>query len=570
MSLLSAASFLLKAGNWRNLFKFVGGKALIFLGAGTLVGLIAFGIEVAFAFSLQQFLVVVGVMAESGGVPKWMQSLDLNSVLVMVFLLGAFRAFLQWCHFFLTQTIIEVFTYDQRVRLIDWAFFGSSASSGQVVTFFNEIIANCSYFLSGIQSLFIIAPTTVLLFVSLMYIAPVPTLIASLCLLLAALVMRSLNKKTVDISVSMFGAYNRGANQLMRGVKNLLLLHIYGTQKKEELEILKNLERARNEKIYSFKLAATKYAFPQVVGIAAICVITVSASKTGSLASSLLISYFYLFIRFVQTFAEATKTGSTLLFTWNQSRSLYQWWMDSAFDGLHQARERVGQEVPPTPFPHPVGWELEDVSFTYPGANVPVLRSVSMRVNPGQTVVITGPSGAGKSTLLNLLLGGIGPNAGKVRLIPATGAASEPLGSHRARLLESIGYVGPESFLVDGTVRDNVLYGIRHHAADPEIWAALEKAECRFLHEFPGKLDHKLTEQGQGLSAGQKQRLSLARALLRKPKVLILDEATANLDEDTESRLIQTLDNLKGEMTMVVVTHRRGLLKIADSELRLS
>lgn len=129
--------------------------------------------------------------------------------------------------------------------------------------------------------------------------------------------------------------------------------------------------------------------------------------------------------------------------------------------------------------------------------------------------------------------------------------------------------MGAESFIVEGTIRDNLLYGLEHSPTSQEINSAIELAECSFIHELPKKLDHPLTENGQGLSAGQKQRIALARALLRRPKALILDEATANLDSETEARLIQTLQRLKKNHTILAVTHRPALVEVADRTLEL-
>ncbi len=145
-----------------------------------------------------------------------------------------------------------------------------------------------------------------------------------------------------------------------------------------------------------------------------------------------------------------------------------------------------------------------------------------------------------------------------------------PLAEGAPRLMPLVGYVGAESFLIDGTVRENLLYGVHRTPGDAELADALRKAECGFIDDLPNRLEHRLTEQGAGLSSGQKQRLSLARAMLRRPGVLVLDEATANLDSATEEKLVDTLTELKGGMTIVAVTHRPALLRLADQVLTLT
>ncbi|MGZ3709210.1 MAG: ATP-binding cassette domain-containing protein, partial [Bdellovibrionota bacterium] len=219
------------------------------------------------------------------------------------------------------------------------------------------------------------------------------------------------------------------------------------------------------------------------------------------------------------------------------------------------------------PLGQPVGWDLRNIRFSYPEASKPIFENFNLQIRPGETLVIQGPSGGGKSTLVNLLLGNLRPQSGAIHV--RLGDSEVPIDEFRSRLLPEVGYVGPECFLIEGTIYKNITYGLQREPEPAEVEQALRLAECQFVSESPEGLNKQITEQGQGLSAGQKQRLSLARALLRRPKALFLDEATSNLDHETEKRLLATLSNLKGHATMIVVTHRPSLLQLADQELRL-
>ena len=168
---------------------------------------------------------------------------------------------------------------------------------------------------------------------------------------------------------------------------------------------------------------------------------------------------------------------------------------------------------------------------------------------------------------MNLLLGEIHADEGKVEVLLREKAFS--IEECRHEVLPRVGYVGAESFLIGGTLRENLVYGLTRVVTDDELRDAIQLAQCQFIFEQEKGLEHILNDQGGGLSAGQKQRLCLARALLRSPKVLILDEATANLDEATESALIDTLSALKGKMTMICATHRKGFLRLADRVIEL-
>jgi ATP-binding cassette subfamily B protein len=216
----------------------------------------------------------------------------------------------------------------------------------------------------------------------------------------------------------------------------------------------------------------------------------------------------------------------------------------------------------------PIGWDLKNVSFTYPESDTTVIKLLSLTVAPGSTLVILGPSGTGKSTLLSMLVGDLSPTEGTVSVM--LDGEPKSLTEAQSRLSKNIGYVGPESFIFDGTVYENLVYGLFRPVTDTEVREALEITECQFVWSLPHQLSHHLSDQGHGLSAGQKQRLSLARAFLRQPKALILDEATSNLDTETEARLIQTFLRIKGRMTVVCVTHRDSLLTIADRKIVLA
>ena len=144
------------------------------------------------------------------------------------------------------------------------------------------------------------------------------------------------------------------------------------------------------------------------------------------------------------------------------------------------------------------------------------------------------------------------------------------LSQWRETVLRHVGYVGSDFFIIQGSIRDTLSYGLMHPPSDSDCYEALEIADCSFVFTLPRGLNHELDDQGRGLSAGQLQRLSLARALLRKPKALILDEFTSCLDLQTESQVMQNLTQLKSKMTLIVATHRKEPLAFMDGILNLS
>jgi ABC-type multidrug transport system fused ATPase/permease subunit len=207
--------------------------------------------------------------------------------------------------------------------------------------------------------------------------------------------------------------------------------------------------------------------------------------------------------------------------------------------------------------------EFEDVSFSY-SEELPTLRHISLRARPGETIALVGPTGAGKSTLVNLLTRFYEYDDGEIR-IDGTPVRELP----RATLRAAVGMVTQESFLFNGTVRDNLRLG-RPDANDEQMWTALADANARgFIERLPQGLDSVVGERGVKLSVGEKQRVSIARALLKDPPILVLDEATASVDTETERLIQQALDRLMEKRTCFVIAHRLSTVRHADQILVL-
>lgn len=202
---------------------------------------------------------------------------------------------------------------------------------------------------------------------------------------------------------------------------------------------------------------------------------------------------------------------------------------------------------------------FEDVTFVYPGNSVPALNSVSLTVEAGQTVALVGPSGAGKTTLSNLVARFYDPTSGRVTL------DGRDLRDYEVESFRSLlGVVEQDVFLFDGTIRQNISYA-RRDATEAEIVAAAVAANAmEFIEKLPSGLQTVIGERGVRLSGGQRQRLAIARAVLADPKLLILDEATSNLDTDSERLIQQSLGVLMRGRTSFVIAHRLSTIAGAD------
>jgi len=206
--------------------------------------------------------------------------------------------------------------------------------------------------------------------------------------------------------------------------------------------------------------------------------------------------------------------------------------------------------------------EYDDVSFRYAGSDEQILDDVSFAAEPGSLVGVVGPTGAGKSTITKLLFRFYDPDEGTVS-IDGTDLSTVS----RRSLREHLGYVSQDPFLFYGTVRENVAYG----TDDPESVtdADVERAaKLAGAHEFVTDLedgyDTQVGQRGESLSGGQRQRVAIARALLREPEILVLDEATSHVDNETERQIQESIDALAGERTTIAIAHRLSTVRNAD------
>jgi ATP-binding cassette subfamily B protein len=231
---------------------------------------------------------------------------------------------------------------------------------------------------------------------------------------------------------------------------------------------------------------------------------------------------------------------------------------ERVFELLDAEEESEEPAVSPAPARERGEVRLEHVSFRYDD-DKPLIDDLSLVVHPGQTVAIVGPTGAGKTTLVNLVMRFYEVDSGRITLDGVDIAAMR-----RDDLRARIGMVLQDTWLFEGTIRDNIAYG-RPGATDEEILEAAKATFVdRFVHTLPDGYDTVISEDGTGVSAGERQLITIARAFLSEPALLILDEATSSVDTRTELLLQHAMASLRTDRTSFVIAHRLSTIRDAD------
>ncbi len=210
--------------------------------------------------------------------------------------------------------------------------------------------------------------------------------------------------------------------------------------------------------------------------------------------------------------------------------------------------------------------ELDNLAFSYAPDSGKVFEDVSFEIIKGRSVGIIGPSGAGKTTLVDIVMGLLFPDKGDIKV------DGKSIYNNLKSWYRHIGYVSQTLYLFDDTIRNNIAFGVKEEDIDDDrIWLVANQAQISsFIRQLPNGLDTVVGDRGVRLSGGQRQRIAIARALYNNPELLILDEATSALDNETESAVMDAIENLHGQVTMLIIAHRMSTIEKCDSVYKIT
>lgn len=236
--------------------------------------------------------------------------------------------------------------------------------------------------------------------------------------------------------------------------------------------------------------------------------------------------------------------------------------LDVVYDDLRMLeRESMAEENAPLQrFFFHASIELDDLSYRYPDASETALKGISMKIPQGSAVAFVGPSGAGKTTVVSLILGLLEPVGGAIRV------DGLDIRENLRAWQRQIGYIPQEIYLSDDTIRRNIAFGLPDsEIVDENIAAAVTSAQLQgLIDSLPNGLDTVTGERGIRLSGGQRQRIGIARALYHHPQVLVMDEATSHLDNETERYIMEAIERLRGARTLIIIAHRLSTVHQCD------
>lgn len=549
----------------------LGPRALAWLAAGALASLALSGLEVAVAVLIQHFLRALGLGVPSGSLPGG--ELGMGAVAVGLAIVAAGRSAAQLVVARSGNVAMESMTARLR-RLAVWELLLAPGqrpvAASRMSALVGETFVKSSYFAAaaavalgaGVQALGLAA--------AMLASAPREAAVGLASLVVVGALVHALGKRSRAVAERVPAELAELTRGIERVARSFLLVRALRTQAVEHARLTRAIDAYERHSVRATLLGDLASALTPFVGVLLIVGVAAFSERVLRTPGLVLLSFFYLFVRFVQAlsltvsqlsfcFVSAPQLEETLAFVGQLDGEAVTRALAPASAPARAPAASSGAAVDGPPAIHADG-----LRFRYDGAEIDALAGVSLEVPAGGALGVMGPSGAGKSTLLALLLGLEEPSAGSLTV------GGRPPRDYFADPRVRVGFVGPEPFLVAGTVRDNLRYGGAREPDDAAIWAALEAAHLRdVIEKTPGGLDHPIGEDGSGLSAGERQRLGLARALLAEPHVLVLDEPTANLDEDTELAVGESLEALAGRTTLLLVTHRRALARVAGSIVTL-
>ena len=521
------------------------------------LGICAASVEYLFALVIQDFFNHLKLF-NLGGELLDFRSHSLEWSMGLLLIVGLVRSLLEGSKIYLARIAQQKFSQDMRFKLISRALNNAATvSSGKVLAMFSDETSRASISILNLSSLFIQLSLSMTLLAISGFNYPLATLIGLGLLCLFYMPLKLFEKSASQTGLNLSHEWEKTNYILTEGIRNNFYLMVIGKVGSEISKALKSLERYFQIYRKAFFLISLKTSLPSFLGICILVIIAYLYERHGVFnAQFSFMGFFYLFLRFTQAASQAVTLVGEFKINAESTKVLEKW--------ISNNPDITNNKSQTWPFPNDriLELKLQDLAFSYD--TKPLFETLNITIKSGETLVITGESGVGKSTLISLIMGLMHPTSGQILY------NDKVLKDLTSALPSVTSYIGPHPFLVEGSVKDNLLYGVEGERSIDEISKSLKTACLTpLIEELKNGLDTKINEIGSSFSTGQKQRLMLARAILRRPKIIIMDEATANLDTQTENELITNMSEILKDKICIIVTHKESFNTIANHKIKL-
>ncbi|MFN8370760.1 MAG: ABC transporter ATP-binding protein [Bacteriovoracaceae bacterium] len=555
----------------RKYYEFIGKRVTILLLIACLCGFFLFGVESSFVLVMQGFLLSIKIAEEQVlMLPSWYpRSIGWSVVLLGTF--GLFRAVGLFLKMFIGSTISYSFVRLQRQRIMDYTLSnGHEISTDETINIFTDGVDRAASALTGIQTFLQAFVAAASFFIFGLKLAPKEMIVG---IVLFSLVVMPLKYFHGWINSAAYGLgieWKSIVNILLSGIKNFFYHKVYGLIENEKKRSFLNLRTFFYHYTKFNASVAAQYALPGFIGVMVLSFITYVGVDKFHTPGATLMAFFYVFIRMVQASSDMLSSLGIIKLSIPRVKDLYHWKLiidkkKMEEEEKEKNRIRIDRKIFEEKLNQDFNLNIKNLYFRYDETKPYLFQDLNINLGSSDCFVIKGESGSGKSTLLSLILGMYQPIKGQITV------NDFEINSVREYLYEKIAYVGPDPYLIKGTLRENLLYGNPNASQinDHKIIEILKLVQCEsLLSSLDGRLNAVLNESAK-LSTGQKQRLSMAKALLREPKLLIMDESTANLDSKTEKEIIDNLKVILKSITSIIVSHKDVFDYLATKKLQL-